>query len=407
MPSLPTSLIVVGLVIAWLVVLVPMVSRRREEVPENNEEGARFRVLRREAGSRRRRPVLSRTAMMRPADDGNADDLVDDEVRDLNADDEAAPATGSAVSATDTGSGRQDVVSPVAAEVAGSGLADGTRTAEFSAAAVSSTAAVSAAAADAFASADADAGAIDSDGEQASGDVMSDGGDDMAWRDADGTRVARTARGRDDVRGQDDRPARYAAAASGYGEGAARYGEPAQLRRTPIRPGRGGFDPAAADRARAYRFRQRRRVASVLALVTIAGVVVGVMGPKYGYIGAVGGGVLLVLYLAYLRRQVRIEEEILRRRSARLERARQIRPGYRPSVAEQVYAHRTGTMPEPGTVGDYQVKSHVRQPVSDGRYGPEAEAGRRYGEVLDLDDSDPAFDDLEYYRPAAYTRRAG
>ena len=32
--NIPTSLIVVGLVVAWLVVLVPMVARRRERVPQ-------------------------------------------------------------------------------------------------------------------------------------------------------------------------------------------------------------------------------------------------------------------------------------------------------------------------------------------------------------------------------------
>ena len=45
--SIPTSLIVVLLVVAWLVVLVPMVARRREKVPQTEPTGSGFRVLRR------------------------------------------------------------------------------------------------------------------------------------------------------------------------------------------------------------------------------------------------------------------------------------------------------------------------------------------------------------------------
>ncbi|MET0966217.1 MAG: hypothetical protein ABWZ02_07470, partial [Nakamurella sp.] len=57
--SVPTSLIVVLLVIAWLVVLVPMVARRRERVPQAEAEsgGTGFRVLRRASASLRRRPA--------------------------------------------------------------------------------------------------------------------------------------------------------------------------------------------------------------------------------------------------------------------------------------------------------------------------------------------------------------
>ncbi len=54
--SIPTSLIVVLLVVAWLVVLVPMVARRREKVPQTEATGSGFRVLRRASASLRRRP---------------------------------------------------------------------------------------------------------------------------------------------------------------------------------------------------------------------------------------------------------------------------------------------------------------------------------------------------------------
>ena len=54
--NIPTSLIVVLLVVAWLVVLVPMVARRREKVPQAEPAGSGFRVLRRASASLRRRP---------------------------------------------------------------------------------------------------------------------------------------------------------------------------------------------------------------------------------------------------------------------------------------------------------------------------------------------------------------
>ena len=54
--SIPTSLIVVLLVVAWLVVLVPMIARRREKVPQTEPTGSGFRVLRRASASLRRRP---------------------------------------------------------------------------------------------------------------------------------------------------------------------------------------------------------------------------------------------------------------------------------------------------------------------------------------------------------------
>lgn len=336
MPSLPTSLLVVLLAVAWLVVLVPMVAKRREHVPENEEEGARMRVLRRDAAGRgRRRAILSRTAMARTSasKDAEADDRADlGDSENIVA--EGADTDAHGVSARGRG---EDAVTD-----------------------------------------DAD-----------TGDVFRDRGD---------SGVMRTPY-RDDVPAEDG--AKYAGVRVGRAADRAEgdWGGENAVRPVPIRPGRGGYDPAAADRARAYRFRQRRRVALVLLLVTLGGAGAGLWGVGLGYAVAVAGGVVLALYLAYLRRQVRIEDVIRRRRAERLERARQIRPSYRPSVAEQVYAHRTGEEPRPGAVGDYQVRSHVRQSVPSTGYG--------YGEPVDLEDSDPAFDDLEYYRPAAYRRRAG
>ncbi|MEO7127142.1 MAG: gephyrin-like molybdotransferase receptor GlpR [Nakamurella sp.] len=379
MSSLPTSLIVVGLVIAWLVVLVPMVARRREEVPENTEEGANFRVLRRNStGGRRRRPVFSRTAMTHRS---RAEDDVDGaDASDLAPAGDAADVDGQRSSGDDSDAcDASGVGSDGAAEIKA-----GTR--------VTVTASVAIDDED-----DVDR-RMDDDAGRTSDRVRPTATDERYERDVTGESVraersARRARARYDVsRGEAD----GAAFANADEDPSARADE---RERRPVRHGRGGFDPVAADRARAYRFRQRQRVALALTLIAAAGVLAGLFGTGYGYVTAVGSGVLLVLYLAYLRRQVRIEDEIRQRRASRLARAQQIRPGYRPSVAEQVYAHRTGEVPRPGVVDDYQVKSHARQSTPPNGIG--------YGEPIDLEDSDPAFDDLEYYRPAAFGRRAG
>jgi membrane protein implicated in regulation of membrane protease activity len=180
----------------------------------------------------------------------------------------------------------------------------------------------------------------------------------------------------------------------------------ARFRPVPVRPGRGGFDPQADEQAKAYRYRRRRRIAMVLLAIAALCAVLGVLGLSLAWAGSAVAAVLLVLYLAYLRRQVRIEESIRQRRAARLERARQIRPVYRASVAEQVRVHRTGGLRRPVTDDEadegYRVVSHARPSaasVPPAHYGP--------GVVVDLDDDDPAFDDLEYYRPVTYRRAAG
>jgi hypothetical protein len=339
MPSLPTSLIIVGLVAAWLVVLVPMVAKRREQVPENTEESANFRVLR--PGSKaRRRPILSRTAMAHRShlDDGDAQ-AADRVESPADEDDRES------VRALDTAEDPADDAAP-------------------------------------------DRQAREGDEEMTESSYQAP--QRAVYDDVRGDAGSRFEADRDDRRARRD-------ASDGRPDPAVDDGR--EYRRTPIRQGRGGFDPAAADRTRAYRFRQRQRVALTLVALAVAGAAVGVFGSVYGYVAAAVSGVALVLYLAYLRRQVRIENDIRQRRAARLERSRQIRPGYRPSVAEQVYAHRTGEIPRPGEVDGYRVTSHLRQTVPPAGFG--------HGEPIDFEDSDPAFDDLEYYRPAASRRRAG
>ena len=442
MPSLPTSLILVGLVVAWLVVLVPMVARRRERVPENHEDGASFRVLHRDSARGRRRPVFSRTAMARDGDD----EVPGYSLADADADEAAADGDAlvggfgdrsgdgfgdGAGEGAGAGDGDDDRVVAGRRGAEGRGVgrqradvdaqrsgrdrraprtddADRARMAARATAGVGSEVAVRG-------SGGVTSGAIrdaadDWQMEHATRDEAVRPAAQAMWRtdprarreldvrddeaaDSGSLRRGRSERSWDDGNGHD----------AGDGERADRAlgDDGAAYRSTPVRPGRGGFDPRAAERARALRFRQRRRVALVLAALMVVGVPVGIFGVSYGWVGTAIAGVLLVLYLAYLRRQVRIEEAIRRRRASRLERAQQIRPAYRPSVAEQVYAHRTGGVPSQAEREplDYGVKSHARPTVPPSVY--------RRGVPVDFEDSDPAFDDLEYYRPAASRRRAG
>ena len=86
--NIPTSLIVVLLVIAWLVVLVPMVARRRERVPQVEPAGSGFRVLRRASASLRRRPARGPKGRMMSTSDHNGDGAPDDIDQDLHQQDE-------------------------------------------------------------------------------------------------------------------------------------------------------------------------------------------------------------------------------------------------------------------------------------------------------------------------------
>jgi hypothetical protein len=131
----------------------------------------------------------------------------------------------------------------------------------------------------------------------------------------------------------------------------------------PQRRGRGGFDPEADAIARAarYSFRQRTVLASFFVLVMSAGLGV-LVSPIFWWaftVTLVG----LSSYLFYLRRQVRIEEDIRRRRMTRLQRSR------------------------------LGVESR-----SDPELNLTPERLRRPGAVvMEVDDEDPEFDHLEHY----------
>jgi hypothetical protein len=179
--------------------------------------------------------------------------------------------------------------------------------------------------------------------------------------------------------------------------------ERAERERAGYRPGRGGFDPEAAEiAARAkYGFRQRI-VVSLLAIAVITAAVAGFLIPLvwWGH-GAID--VALVGYLVYLRRQVRIEEEIRQRRLARFNSTRAPRrPAPRPSAPEESFED-----DEPVEETEHvEVVEPVRREVVERRPSPTARV-RRSAVVVDLDDEDPAFEELDEPGTGPYRRAVG
>ncbi|WP_084429489.1 divisome protein SepX/GlpR [Kibdelosporangium aridum] len=171
----------------------------------------------------------------------------------------------------------------------------------------------------------------------------------------------------------------------------------------PYRPGRGGFDPEAAARtARAkYAFRQRVVVAMLLLAVGSA-VVAGVMYPQiwWGH-GAVD--LTLVGYLSYLRRQVRIEEEIRQRRTARIAQARRAARSEAEAEYEEdyrdAYRDREERREEPA-----EHREPATPPVAK---TTQPRITHPHAVVVDIDDEDPAFDELDDLDSLRYRRAVG
>lgn len=178
------------------------------------------------------------------------------------------------------------------------------------------------------------------------------------------------------------------------------------------RPGRGGFDPeAAAVIARAkYAFRQRVVLAMIVGAIltaVLASLVFIQLWWAHGFIDLV-----LVSYLVYLRRQVRIEDEIRERRLARMQRVRRAQ-AYQAAQAE-AYARAQyaaeAPLAEPQTVEEYVEELYQEEPGRRERVVDEPPAPPVYrgnAVVVDVDDEDPAFDELDEPGTLPYRRAVG
>lgn len=157
------------------------------------------------------------------------------------------------------------------------------------------------------------------------------------------------------------------------------------------RPGRGGFDPEAAEIAARAKYSFRQRV--VLGLILLALLSAGAAGFLSGMLWWAHAvvDVVLVSYLAYLRRQVRIENEIRQRRLARLDRTRR-----RPAA------------PRRDVRDDYEVAEEPRRELVGIERRP-SPASRMRGRavVVDVDDEDPAFHELDDPGQLPFRRAVG
>jgi hypothetical protein len=229
--GVPSSLIFTGLVVLWLLILVPAVARHQQEVARPTDASLSGRVLSRQ---RRRNQEVD------------------------SVDDEDAPVER-------VGTVRERAIVPAArTEVVGAGVAVKVPAARTG----------------------------------------------SRWDEDDAVDAPNPA---DDAPSAEDDDPAEPDAASGDGDHRRWERPPPRYRR-----GRGGFDPEAAARAarRRYAFRQRV-VLTLLIAALLTGVVAAAAVPRVWWAhGAVD--VVLVAYLVYLRRQVRMEEAIRARRAARM-----------------------------------------------------------------------------------------
>ncbi|MGI8416096.1 MAG: divisome protein SepX/GlpR [Nakamurella sp.] len=374
MPNLPTSLILVLLAAAWLVVLVPMFARSREAVPETDDTAAGFRVLRR-AGAALRRPRMRR--------DRNFDDEWDDAVVDDAVVDDAVVDDTVVDGDDDDRAGRR-----LDAELRIDDDEDENLVEEL-------------------VDSDDDDGDLDDDDDDDDDDVADDESDDFAEVEREPALVGASTRAHhldaaDEWVSEHQRLPMHTTS-----HARPRPSDPRADRRDVQRPtaehpllaapkpnrhGRGGFDPEHAAATAAYRYRRRRFVSLLLLVLTLGLAAGAVMINSTLWVGGGLAALTLVGYLVYLSRQVRIERAISERRMARLRRAKEIRPIQRREAApESPYQRKRAPHAGP----DQRLAARVTG------------VQRRAGVVVDLDDDDPAFDDLEYYEPIVYRRAAG
>lgn len=178
-------------------------------------------------------------------------------------------------------------------------------------------------------------------------------------------------------------------------EDVAEYDGRQRGRSRPYRPGRGGFDAeAAAAIARArYTFRQRIVVLMLLSAL-VSGLLAITMSPLLWWLHA-AIDIGLIGYLGYLRRQVRIEEEIRERRTARL--------GSQQRRVPAPVEHDTH-----GPVDGYDETEaeEPQQPVLAPRR-PMTRHVHPGTVVVDTDDEDPVFAELDEPGALPYRRAVG
>jgi len=190
-----------------------------------------------------------------------------------------------------------------------------------------------------------------------------------------------------------------------------------ELRERPFRPGRGGYDPEAAALAARAKYSFRQRVVIGLLAAAVASVALALTVSATTWWALAASVASLAGYLGYLRRQVRIEEEVRYRRIARLgpvhscpdrsvehddDAAHDEYAGYDEytepaSDVQEQPVPRVVPRPDPVSRPDPMPRP---DPVSRPDPHPRAVA-------VDIDDEDPAFDELDPAYEPPHRRAVG
>ncbi|MEV4598491.1 gephyrin-like molybdotransferase receptor GlpR [Amycolatopsis sp. NPDC049253] len=184
--------------------------------------------------------------------------------------------------------------------------------------------------------------------------------------------------------------------------------EPARSR-PGYRPGRGGFDPEAAEIAARAKYAFRQRIVVILLILAVASAAFAGFVMSVVWWGNAVVDVILVGYLAYLRRQVRIENDIRQRRMARY--SREVREAREPLPAprrtERPAAAASAPAPVASEEDDHvEVVSPTPREIVERKPSPMSRI-RRQAVVVDLDDEDPAFEELDEPGTSPYRRAVG
>jgi hypothetical protein len=330
MPSVPQSLLWISLVVLWLFVLVPMLISKRDAVRRTSDVALATRVL--NGGSRAARKLRSGGPAAghrsdpdwQPPGEG-PDDFeaeLDDDLDDERPGKDERPRKAVVVAAIDdTADTEPNFIDVDVVEDSGALPAGCVEAEEEPAEPVIS------------AAPDGDA-SLDEDGERGErGDEDGERGDEDGERgDEDGERGDECGDANLDEDGvverESDRIAEYEPDGTAdeyeYVEdtsGLESANDPPTTM-TPSTSRRRRYDPAAAAAAAARKYRFRKRVVTAMAAALVASAVAAYMVWPEGWWVCGTIGAMTVLYLGYLRRQTRIEQQLRRRRAQRMARSR-------------------------------------------------------------------------------------
>ncbi|HET6503199.1 MAG TPA: gephyrin-like molybdotransferase receptor GlpR [Amycolatopsis sp.] len=156
------------------------------------------------------------------------------------------------------------------------------------------------------------------------------------------------------------------------------------------RPGRGGFDPEAAEVAARAKYSFRQRVVLILIVFAVASAACAVFLSTTLWWVHGAFDVFLAGYLGYLRRQVRIENEIRQRRLARFNSSR---AGHAARLESDDY--------------DEDPQEAHSDPVRVERGPSVTPPIRESAVVVDVDDEDPEFHELDDPGQLPFRRAVG